>query len=157
MLDIREFSGGDLLASDSLPDNFLAILTSDIDQRDAIRKVLTKLKEIPAKQRGDHLAQLLIISGMRRLEPVVTEEARSIMPIVVDLMENSVIRDIVNQASAEARLQAKREDLTAMLRHRFAELPEWAEAKLQSAELGDLDRWIVRMSDAPATIEDALS
>jgi hypothetical protein len=87
------------------------------------------------------------------------------MPIVLDLMENSVIRDIVNQASTEAsakasvqvRIQTKREDLTAMLRHRFAELPEWVEAKMQSAELADLDRWIVRMVDAPATIEEALS
>jgi hypothetical protein len=165
ILDIRDFSGRDLLASDSLSDNFLALLTSDVDQRQVIRQVLTKLKDVPEKQRGDHLIQLLILSGLRRLEPVLTEEARSIMPIVVDLMENSIIRDIVNQATAEAsaqargeaRIQAKREDLTAMLHHRFAELPEWVETKLQSAELGDLNRWIVRMSDAPATIEDALS
>jgi hypothetical protein len=165
MLDIRDFSGRDLLASDSLPDNFLAILTSDVDQRQAIRQVLTKLRDVPEKERGDHLTQLLILSGLRRLERVLAEEARSIMPIVVDLMENSIIRDIVNQATAaasaqareEARIHAKREDLTAMLLHRFAELPEGVEAKIQTAELGDLDRWIIRMSDAPANIEQALA
>jgi hypothetical protein len=134
-------------------DNLLAILTSDIDQRDATRKVLLKLKDIPAKQRGDHLAQLLIISAMRRLEPVVTEEARSIMPIVVDLMENSVIRDIVHQACVEAKL----DDLTAMLTHRFGPLPSWADAKVRGAELADLRQWMVRMSDGPATIKAALS
>ena len=152
MTDTREFSGLELLASDSLHDNFLAILTSDIDQRLAIREVLGKLKDLPDKQRGDRLAQLLIILGMRRLEPLLTEEARSIMPVYVDLMENSVIREIVNHARDEAKLEA----LTASLIHRFGPLPDWAAPKLKAAASADLERWMIQLLDAH-TLEQALS
>jgi hypothetical protein len=161
MIDVSQISGVDLLASESLSDNLLAILTSDIDQQQAIRRILEKLKDVPAKQRGDHLTQLLIISGMRRLEPLVKEEARSVMPIVLDLMENSVIREIVEQASAEAAAKAKTEATTelllSMIRHRFAEVPDWAEAKVRAGTAPDLERWTFQMMESPATLEQALA
>lgn len=156
MIDIREFSGVELLASDSIHDNFLAILTSDVDQRSAIREVLGRLKELPEKLRGDRLAQLLIILGLRRLEPFFKEEARSIMPVYVDLMENLIIREMVDEASAKARAEAKLEALTASLAHRFGPLPDWAAPKLQAAALPDLERWMIQLLDAH-TLEQALS
>jgi hypothetical protein len=157
MIDIREFSGAELLASESLPDNLLAVLTSDVDQRQAIRQILAKLKKVPSKQRGDHLTQLLIISGMRRLELVVIEEARSVMPIVVDLMDSIVIREIVDQATSKARGEERVDILLSLLRHRFSNIPEWAEARVRSASPADLEKWTISLLDSPATLEQALT
>ena len=160
IIDIREFSGVDLLASDSLHDNFLALLTSDIDQHQGIRQVLSKMKDLPDKQRGDALAQLLVISGMRQLEPFIEEEARSIMPVDVDLMENSVIRGMVDRARQEVReevrAETKREDLTATLLYRFGPLPDWVTQKLQTAQLPDLERWMTQSLSAQS-LDTALS
>ena len=152
MIDIREFKGRNLLASDSLQDNLLAVLTEDLKQRDVIRRMLRKIQDCPPKDRDDYLAQLLILSGMRKLEPMVQEEASS-MPITLDLMKNTVIRGIAEEAHEKGvergieegiergLRQGRAATLTLILKGRFGDLPAWAKSKLSKASPERLDRW----------------
>lgn len=95
---------------------------------------------------------MTILLGLRGLELGFLTEARKYMPLVVDLMENRIVRDSYErgEAAGEARGERKSESklLTAQLTKRFGPLPEWASERLAAADTAQLEAWSLRILDA---------
>jgi hypothetical protein len=142
-IDIREFDAEPLLESDSPADNLLALLCRHGATRDSIRRILRKILRLPERERLDRLTQLLIISGLRKVETVIQEEVKR-MPLTINPMENAVIREWIINAQQEGESNL----LRILLIHRFGELPKWAIAQLESADAETLEKWGLRLLDA---------
>src|SRR2546422_56270 len=78
------------------------------DERAAVRRILARIAKLPASQRLNAMSQLLVLSGLRRLEYVIKEESVR-MPVTIDLMENRVIRDYFLQGKEEGRVEGEQE------------------------------------------------
>ena len=78
------------------------------------------------------------------------------MPVIIDLMENTVIRGYYLQGKEEGKQEGKQEGardeamtmLTRQLERRFGPLPETVIARLRAADLATLEDWGLRMLDA---------
>jgi len=81
-IDVRDLDGEALLASDDVGDNVIAILTKLRDHREAVRKIVAKIGTLPESERNVATQQLVILAGLRRLEPMVQEEVKR-MPIII--------------------------------------------------------------------------
>jgi predicted transposase YdaD len=162
VIDIREFDAEPLLESDSPADNLLALLCRNGASRTAVRRILRKLRRLPQREQADRLVQLFIISGLRRVEPIVRQEAQR-MPITVDLMENEFFRDAIINAKQEGKREGKQEGkqeggsaiLRMQLAQRFGKLPKWALTQLATADAATLEQWGLRLLSADK-LEDVL-
>ena len=166
LVDIRDLDGEELLASENLGDNVIAILTRLRDHRGAIRRIVTKVAQLPESQRHVAAQQLVILAGLRRLGPIVNEEVRK-MPIIVDLMENDIIGPAIRkglekgleqgleQGRVEGRAAGEQQLLRRMIEKRFGTIPDWANAKLTSMSIGEIEALGERIFDA-TSIESLL-
>jgi hypothetical protein len=73
-IDMHPLDGEQLLGSNALEDNLLALLGHLPDPRTAIRRLLERLAGLEASARTEALAQLLVLAGLRRLHSLVREE-----------------------------------------------------------------------------------
>jgi hypothetical protein len=80
-IDVRSLDGEALLESPEVGDNIIAILARLRDDREAIRRIVARIAELPSNERAMALDQLLILAGLRRLEETVEEETRH-MPLM---------------------------------------------------------------------------
>ena len=159
---MREMDSEVLMQSPAIEDNLLAILCRLNDEREAVRRILARIAQLPASQRLNAMSQLLVLSGLRRLEYVIKEETAR-MPVTIDLMENRVIRDYFLQGKEEGRVEGEQEGarkeamslLTRLLERRFGPLPEAATQKLSAADLATLEAWSLRLLDA-GSLEEVL-
>ncbi|HUQ90307.1 MAG TPA: DUF4351 domain-containing protein [Bryobacteraceae bacterium] len=158
LIDIRDLDGEALLDSRQLGDNLLAILCRMNDPTVGIRRILQRIAGLNAPERADAFSRLMVLSGLRKLEGVIQEEVRR-MPITIDLMENEFFREKFLAARAEGHEQGERQGELALLRrlleYRFGSLPPWAIAKLEAADLNDLEIWSTNLLDAK-TLEETL-
>jgi predicted transposase YdaD len=156
LIDARDLDGAQLLASERIEDNLIAILTKLEDRTVAIRSILERIAGLEKSARRDALAQFLIISGMRTLEETIKEEALK-MPILNDIMDHKVLGPAILQGRREGRQEGLQEGRHAMLRRilekRFGQIPEWVEKRLTGLPAADLDEVGVRILDA-AGFED---
>jgi hypothetical protein len=105
---------------------------------------------MPESERLGAMSQLLVLSGLRKLEYVIQEESVR-MPVTIDLMENRVIKDFFLQGEAAGA----RRLLIRQLEHRFGPLTEEAIGKVSKADLATLEEWSLRLLDAH-TVEEVL-
>ena len=147
IIDMRELDSEALLQSPVIADTMLAILCRLDDTRAAVRRILARVSRLPKPQRANAMSQLLVLSGLRRLEAVIKEETAR-MPVIIDLMENTVIRGYYLQGKEEGARNEAMSILTRQLERRFGPLPEAAIAKLHAADLATLEDWGLRMLDA---------
>ena len=85
------------------------------------------------------------------------------MPVIIDPMENRVIKRYFLQGKEEGRVEGKQEGarteaaglLTRQLQRRFGRLPKAVSRKLNTADLVTLEDWSLRLLDA-ATLEEVL-
>ncbi|MBI1789650.1 MAG: DUF4351 domain-containing protein [Acidobacteria bacterium] len=171
VIDIRQFSAEALLNSHSIADNLLAILCRTSDARATVRGILERVAAQPEVVRRDWLANLLVLSKLRRLQELVSEESRS-MPVTIDLSDIREFREAFAkvqtqgwekgkaQGLVEGKLEGKLEGEVALLRRllerRFGSLPGWVIERLQSASTDTLEEWGVRVLNAQ-TLEEVLS
>lgn len=146
VVDIRDLDGEDLLASESIGDNILALLTRLRDYGEAIRMILSRIAAMPADERSATLEQLVTLSGLRRLELTVKEEVEKV-PILKDILEHKIIGGAVRDG--EQRL------LTHLIEKRFGPLPDWANTKLAGLSIPEIEAISDRIFDA-ANLEDLL-
>lgn len=165
-IDVRDLDGEALLASDDVGDNVIAILTKLRDHREAVRKIVAKIGTLPESERNVATQQLVILAGLRRLEPMVQEEVKR-MPIIIDLMENQIIgpaiRKGLEQGLQEGHQKGRQEGrqegeghlLRLVVQKRFGTLPDWASAKLAGLSIAEIETVGERIFEA-ATLEDLL-
>lgn len=162
LVDVRDLDSEALLASPHIEDNLLAILTRLRDQTGTVRQILRRIADLEEPERRSAFAQFLIISGLRRLAPVVKEEAAK-MPILNDIMDHEVIGPAIRQGLEQGLQQglqeglrqglekghqkARSEVLKRQLEKRFGSLPAWVEPRLSALSVSELDDLLVRVFD----------
>lgn len=144
LFDIRDLDGIALLESTHIEDNIMAILTRLQNQGGIVRKILARIARLEEPARRAMFTKFLIISGLRRLEQTVREEARK-MPILNDILSHEVI--------GPAILQGRQEILRKLIEKRFGPIPVWLDARLAGLSSSELDDVAVRLLD-DVSLED---
>jgi hypothetical protein len=158
-VDIRSLDGDRLIESPFVGDNVIAILARLRDAREAVRRIIRKIGDLPSAEQAAAIYQLLKFAGLRRLAAVVEEETHK-MPIEIDILENEVLgreykRGLaagkeLGLAAGEERGQRLGElhALRRLLEKRFGLLPVWAEEHLAARTQDELDDLLSRVLDA---------
>ena len=175
LTDIRDIDGEVLLSSESPADRVLAVLAKMRNERVTIRRILASWAELPRREREDLAQKLVILSGLRRLNDIVTEEVQN-MPIIIDPMENTTIRRWIEQGVEKGIQQGMAQGmhqgmqqgieqgkdlgraslLGKQLSRRFGYLPPGEEQRLKTARSDQLERWALRLIDA-STLDEVFS
>jgi predicted transposase YdaD len=162
MQNLRMDLLGEMIESEEVGDNVIAILAGLRDHRDAVRKIVGKIASLAAAEREAALSQLLILAGLRSLEETVAREIQK-MPVYIDILENKVLGPPYKKGLEEGRQEGleegRREGERAILRRliekRFGAVPSWAEERLVGRSTIELEDLSVRVLDAQS-IEDLL-
>lgn len=160
LIDIRDLDGEELLSSMDLGDNLLAILAQMRDRREAVRRVLERITRLEGRERADALTRLLVLSGLRGMEEMILEGSRH-MPVLIDPMENTVLKRWHDEAMAEGmakgrtagKAEGRAELLLRLLNRKYGPLPVWAQEQVLTAAEAELDEWGLRLLDAPSLEE----
>lgn len=164
IVDVKTIDGSQLLASPRFEDNVVAILTRIQDKESAVRQILSRIATLEAGAREAAFASLLIISGLRKLEQAVKKEAQT-MPILNNILDHEVIGPAIRQGLQQGLEQGLEQGLQQgiqqgslsvlqrQIQKRFGTLPEWAESRLASLSITELDDLSVRILDAKS-LED---
>ena len=151
IVNIRNLESEGLLESASITDNVIAILTNLRSERAAVHRILTRLEQLTGEERSTAFAQLLILSGLRKLSAIVREEARQ-MPILTSILDHEVIGPAIKQGIEQGMQQGIQQGEMTVLRRqmekRFGALPDWAEQHLSQLSTPELDDLSLRILDA---------
>jgi predicted transposase/invertase (TIGR01784 family) len=145
LLDIRDLDTKTLLNSPHIEENVLAILTRLHDKRATVRKILSKIVVLDESAKRTAYAQLLVISGLRRMEETITQEERT-MPVTEDIRNHAIIGPALRQGHKEGHKEGRHEALleTAdqLLTEKFGPLPSWVEPRVAGLSAPELQRLI---------------
>ncbi len=151
-IDLRDLDGEALLASDNVGDNVLAIVTRLRDQRSAIVEILRKIATLDETKRAQAIGQLLILAGLRKLEKAVREGIDRMDYFRELILNNEVLgpeyRRGLEEGELKGRLEGELTVLRRLLERRFGSIPQWAEERLNSQGIEDLEALSVRILDA---------
>lgn len=158
MMDIRDFDAKILAGSPSMDDRILSILCSMDNLAETATNVLREVAGLPPPQRGEALAKLLILSGLRRLHNVLRQEVRR-MPLFNHPMDNPFLRELyeegVEKGIVEGEAKGETQFTIHVLEHRFGPLPEWARRKVLTMTRDQLKLLVDRVLDG-SSLENAL-
>lgn len=158
LIDIRDLDGERLLDSDNVGDNVIGILARIRDSKAAVHRIVGKIAELRAEEREAALNRLLILAGLRHLEELVEEEVRR-MPILEDIRNHKVLGREYQRGLDEGVQEGLQKGEVTVLRRqiekRFGKMPPWAEERLASFSISELENLSERVLDAPS-IEDLL-
>ncbi len=162
LVDARDLRAEALLASEHPCDIIMAFFSATDDLKARVRTVVqrlaARLAHDPTKLK-DALVRLLLLSPLRRAEPIVHEEI-SAMPITIDLETHPFASKFFLKGRAEGKAEGKAEGeadgltrgkaemLLRLLQRRFQTLPNSVEVLVQAAENDQLDTWSERFVDA---------
>jgi len=149
-VDIRDLDGDRLLESDQVGDNVIAVLARLRDSREAVHKIVGRIAGLAPAEREAALDQLVILVGLRHLEEPLEQETQK-MPITIDLMKNKIIAREYRRGLQEGEIILLRRQIET----RFGALPTWAEERLASLSMSELEDVGVRVLDAQS-LEDLL-
>ncbi len=137
IIDIRNVKGEALLTSGSLSDQVLGMLSDAQTQAEAVRRVLSHIKELPDNEKHDWLERIMALAGLRGAEPVIAEEANK-MSISLDIRNNKFFQEAFHYGREEGHMKGHTEGQLAVvedvLETRFGALPDWARQKLSSLD-----------------------
>ncbi len=160
IIDLRNLDGEALLRSDHVGDNVLAILTRLPDQRRAVEEILGKIATLEETKREQAIEQLFILAGLRGLEDTVEKGIQKMATFNDLILSNKVLgreyrRGLEEgklegklEGKVEGKIEGKLEVLRRLLEKRFGAIPEWAEQRLNSQSVADLETLSVRLLDA---------
>ena len=150
IVNVRELDGEPLLLSSDWRDNALALLTG-ADRERVIQFALTRLSKLKGQQRTNAKATFVLISGIIGIEDEIRR--RLDIGMTIDLMQNKVFRPILEEAMEEGGRKAMVSTLCTLLEKRFGKLAPRARKQIRNADRATLERWIVRVGDAPSVSE----
>jgi predicted transposase YdaD len=156
LVDIRDLDGERLLASANLGDNVLAVLTRLSERPKVVRRILERIAAGRPEERDRALAELFIVSGLRKMEGEARREARK-MPILNDIMDNKVIgpaiRRGLKQGLEQGRAEGQMDLLISQIEKRFGRNPPAIGRRIAVLKPARLKRVGLRLLDAQR-IED---
>lgn len=161
LVDIREFDAAAFLEAGHPGDYALALLAQGGTEH--LREILRNASRLPGPQREKVMAQLVALSGLRRLSGKLTMEMKS-MGIAKYVDDHPFLREIRAAALAQGRAEGKAEGkaegeargraegkaalLQDQLDAKFGPLPKWARTRVQNATPAQLDRWAKKVLKA---------
>ncbi|HEX4948874.1 MAG TPA: hypothetical protein VFZ34_19510, partial [Blastocatellia bacterium] len=143
LIDIRSLSTKALLDSVSLADNMLAVFGEDLPQPEIIRKILEKISALSQNEQRDWIEKLLILSGLRKAENFVREEAQK-MPITADIRDNKFFQEAVHLGIEQGEAKA----LRGLLIEKFGSISEAVEQRLSSLNTAEIEAALKRVLKA---------
>jgi predicted transposase YdaD len=150
LVNVQDLDGDELLEGD-LEESIFAILCNLRNQREAIVKILQRIVSLPKHQQDQAYTELLLISGLRGLEPLL-EEAAKLMPISIDIHDNVVLERIyqegLEKGVQKGADQAAREILLKVLEGMFTELPASIRDRIETATMSQVRHWTERISSS---------
>jgi hypothetical protein len=167
VIDLSTIEAEVLLKSKSVDDKILAILCHADDEQRKVRRILQSLRPLPAKIQGDKITQLLVLSRLRGLTDMITQEVQRQNALREILSESKVFMEWLSKeaekkaiplAEKKAVQLAHKEQVrffTRLLESKFGKTPIWAKEKIAAANTRTLEKWAVRLLKAE-TLEEAL-
>ena len=145
-----------LLDSSRTADYVLAILAGTADGPSLVREILERVSRRKAAERDTAIAYLAALSGLRRFETILVQEAKR-MGLVIDWKKNEILRGIheegreegLEEGREEGREEALRFAVRTTLTARFGKLPRWVEQRIRHASPRQLTEWLTK--GPPAT------
>jgi hypothetical protein len=125
------------------------------DEREAVRRILKHIAEGDSSRRGETLAELLILAGLRSLAEVVEQEVKQ-MPILNDIMDHPVIGREIRRGMERGREEGERHLVLRQAEKRFGPIPAWAKQKIEAISGADLEAVGLRLLDV-RSIEELLA
>lgn len=153
LLDIRSIDVSEFLASGHPADCALAILAGNARER--FDDIMRQIRRMPAEHLPRASAQLLLLSGLRKLSHRVKMEFRT-MPIEIDISKNVMLQDILEQGRAEGRAEGARLLLLRLLEKRFGAVPKAVRGRVASSSLEELETLNVKAASA-ASLNDVFA
>jgi hypothetical protein len=150
IVDIRELDAEQLLASDRIGDNVIAVLGRIGDRRGTVRRILSRIAAEDPGERARALKAFTMLAGLRQLEEVIEQEAHQ-MPLLDDIMENKVL-------GREFRRGRHDGELAVLLRQsekRFGVVPPAVRERLAGMSAEEIESAALRLLDA-SSIEEVL-
>ncbi len=167
-IDVRTLDGQPLLHSTVLEDNILALLCRGGATRATVQYILARIANLSGTAQTEALTTLLILAGLRHLQPLVREETQQ-MAIILDIENNPFLRDIFEEGRQEGhqeghqegrqegrqegQIEGERVLVRRQLARRFGVLPAWAEQHIAAADTTALEQWGLRLLDATSLEE----
>ncbi len=160
VIDLRELDGDWLVESGEIEESIFAILCKLSNQREAVVRILERIIALPVEARNEAVAELLILSGLRGLKTLVTEEVNR-MPVSIDIHDNEFLEEIYQEGvekgiergiergverGIERGAAAARHILSAVLEQRFGVLPDHRRQQIGTADLNTIERWTMRLT-----------
>jgi hypothetical protein len=161
IVDIREISADDFLASGQDGDLALALLAGGGESR--IQEVLVRVSKLPTEKRGRALTRIIALGGLRKglRSKIDLEVQRMPQLTAADLRfdRNEWIQEAENRGRTEGRMEGRTEGRTegqsegreattqallAILSNRFGAVPESIQQRLELATIPQLKSWINR-------------
>jgi len=143
LIDIREFSGEDLIASADIADNLLAVLT-DAGRDKVIRRVLERIEAAQRPVKEQAAQAFMILSKLRGHTGEFSKEI-PMLDIKELLRDDEMVLEIAAERAAKT--------LARQLERRFGPNPEWVTERLASATEEQLTRWEDRFATASSRAE----
>ncbi len=151
-IDVRTLDGQPLLHSTVLEDNILALLCRGGATRATVQYILARIANLSGTAQTEALTTLLILAGLRHLQPLVREETQQ-MAIILDIENNPFLRDIFEEGRQEGQIEGEGALVRRQLARRFGVLPAWAEQHIAAADTTALEQWGLRLLDATSLEE----
>jgi predicted transposase YdaD len=155
-IDVRTLDGQPLLHSTVLEDNILALLCRGGATRATVQYILVRIANLSGTAQIEALTTLLILAGLRHLQPLVREETQQ-MAITLDIENNPFLREIFEEGRQEGRQEGQIEGERALVRRqlarRFGVVPAWAEQHIAAADTTTLEQWGLRLLDTTSLEE----
>ena len=139
ILDIRDFDGEPLVASEDWGDNILALLTR-VDQERVLQRVQAQLRQLKGEEQETAARLLVIVSGIIGLEQAVVERLH-----MIDIMENKVLGPAIRMGEAKM--------LKMQLEERFGPLPGETVLTIDGASQDEMLLWGKRILRAASLAE----
>lgn len=151
-IDVRTLDGQPLLRSPVLEDNILALLCRGGATRATVQHILARIATLAGAARTEALTIVLILAGLRHLQPVVREETQQ-MALTIDIENNPFLRDVFEEGRQEGQIEGERALVHRLLERRFGALPAWAEQHIAAADVATLEQWGLRLLDVTSLEE----
>ena len=162
VIDLRQMDGEFLLKDGPVEEAIFAVLCKLRDHRETVAAIVRRIAAEPKERQPEAVAQLLILSGLRGLKAVVTEEVKR-MPVSIDIHENEFLEEVYQEGRQEGRKEGRQEGVVASMRkvlldqleEKFGLVPAPARQRIETAEIAVLEVWTRRLVRA-ATIDEII-
>lgn len=154
MVDIRELDGEALITSSRVEDNVIAVLARLGNEREAVTRILRGIARSQPRRRVTALDELLLLAGLRNLEPIIRREATQ-MPILNDIMDHKVYGPLLRRGiriglenGREQGLERERQVILRQIAKRFGPVPSAARKRIAVMSAPKLEKLALRLLDA---------